>query len=139
VDPPAEGGARILTKESDRDVLCLKKSLTDKIGSEGLGCCHIQQLCPTKIFSVATFTTFVATDSLLSPQLREMCCKKCNLFDLSTKRQLLEKLPVATFRLPVATCGWPATGLDNTDLNPRATTATLRPSEYKRSALASTL
>ncbi len=34
---------------------------------------------------VATFATFVATDSLLSPQLREMCCKSCNLIDLSTK------------------------------------------------------
>jgi hypothetical protein len=29
VDPRAEGGARILIKESDRDVLSLEKSLTD--------------------------------------------------------------------------------------------------------------
>ncbi len=34
--------------------------------------------------SVATFATFVATDSLLLPQLREMCCKKYNLLDVST-------------------------------------------------------
>jgi hypothetical protein len=54
---------------------------------------------------VATFATFVATDSLLSPQLIEMCCKKCILLDHSTKKQHLEKIPVATFKRPVATCG----------------------------------
>jgi hypothetical protein len=52
-----------------------------------------------------TFATFVATDYLLSPQLRELCSKKCNLLIFSTKIQLLEKLPVATFKSPVATCG----------------------------------
>ena len=31
VDPHAEGGARILIKESDRDVSSLEKSSTDKI------------------------------------------------------------------------------------------------------------
>jgi hypothetical protein len=31
VDPLAEGGARILIKESDRDVSCLEKSSTDTI------------------------------------------------------------------------------------------------------------
>ena len=30
VDPRAEGGARILIKESDRDVSSLEKSLTDR-------------------------------------------------------------------------------------------------------------
>jgi hypothetical protein len=30
VDPCTEGGARILIKESDRDVLSLEKSSTDK-------------------------------------------------------------------------------------------------------------
>jgi hypothetical protein len=34
-----------------------------------------------------------------------MCCKKHNLLDLSTKKQFLERLLVATFKLPVATCG----------------------------------
>ncbi len=33
----------------------------------------------------ATFGTFLATVSLLSPQLREICGKNCNLLDLSTE------------------------------------------------------
>jgi hypothetical protein len=53
----------------------------------------------------ATFATFVASEPLLSPQLRGMCFKRCNLFCLSTKKRDLEKLPVVTLKWPVATCG----------------------------------
>jgi hypothetical protein len=36
VDPHAEGGMKILIKESDRDVSSPEKSLTDKSTSEGI-------------------------------------------------------------------------------------------------------
>ncbi len=65
----------------------------------------LEQRRPTKNVPVATFATFVATVSLVLPQFREICCKNCNLLDLSTEMQLLEKLPVATFKQTVATCG----------------------------------
>ena len=35
----------------------------------------LTQRCPTKMFLVASFATFVATKSLLSPQFREICHK----------------------------------------------------------------
>jgi hypothetical protein len=53
---------------------------------------------------VETFATFEVSDSLVLPQLRKICCKKLQFIDHSTKIQLLEKLPVATFKRPVATC-----------------------------------
>ncbi len=54
---------------------------------------------------VATFATKVVTESLLSPQLRNICSKNFKLYDFLTISQLLEKVPVATFKELVATCG----------------------------------
>jgi len=68
----------------------------------------LEQRCPTKMFLVATFATFVATKSLLSPQNGEIY----NLVNILTMKPFLENLSVATFKWPVATCGewrqgWP--------------------------------
>ncbi len=45
------------------------------------------------------------TDMILSPQLRNTSIKNCNLKEFLTISQLLEKVPVATFKELVATCG----------------------------------
>jgi hypothetical protein len=53
--------------------------------------CYIPALSNQNV-PVATFATFVATGSLQSPQLKEMCCKSTILLDISTKKQFWKDL-----------------------------------------------
>ncbi len=76
VDPHAEGGARILNKESDRDVLSLQKNSTDN--------CFVKSKEATKISGLIFLDIKVPTRRTWSQSLAQMVGLN-NIFSRLTK------------------------------------------------------